>query len=275
MSRFKEIVLPECGINLYESKHKEGDIVNEHFHDVYQILYSLEGEGTVTLEQQQYRFEPDHALIIPPSAKHSVKSSSRLTLLVLAFDASIFKADSLGSLLQASFSASAYRKLNSFTANELRQLLRKMLFEQSKQDSLYPLAIRIALIEILLVIARSMQSQAADSNSLRADRIRAYINSHYFEKLSADVIGLRMGISARYVNTIFKEQYGITPTQYLSDVRIELAKSMLAETDKAIVSIAFEVGYETLPTFYRNFKQAVHMSPHQYRQYHTQAAPLE
>jgi AraC-like DNA-binding protein len=267
MTMLKGITLPECGVHLYESKHKEGSIVNEHYHNVYQILYSLEGEGTVALDNRHYRFKPDHAVIIPPLAKHSIISSSELALLVLAFDPSVFATESLGCLLNPFYSQSVYLKLNPFSANELRRLLRKMLFELTRQDFLYPLAVKIVLIDMLLAIARSMESRASDSNTLRAERIRAYIDSHYFEKLTADVIGVRMGISARHVNTIFKEQYGMTPTQYLTEIRIELAKKMLAKSDKAIVSIAFEVGYEALPTFYRNFKQLANLSPHHYRQY--------
>lgn len=72
----------------------------------------------------------------------------------------------------------------------------------------------------------------------------------------------------RYVNDIFKEQYHMTPMQYLTEVRIETAKKLLTESDKDIVTVCFEVGYENLSTFYRVFKNSVNMSPNQYRKQH-------
>ncbi len=56
--------------------------------------------------------------------------------------------------------------------------------------------------------------------------------------------------------------------QYLTHIRIEHAKRLLLDSDKEIVTICFEVGYETLSTFYRSFKKEVEMTPNQYRQYY-------
>ena len=53
-------------------------------------------------------------------------------------------------------------------------------------------------------------------------------------------------------------------------MRISVAKKLLAETDKDILSVCFEIGYESLSTFYRTFKRYVQMSPNQYRNRHRQ-----
>ena len=74
-----------------------------------------------------------------------------------------------------------------------------------------------------------------------------------------------LGMSIRHINNIFKAQYDITPIQYLTEVRMELSKKMLLETDNDIVSICFEVGFESLSTFYRSFKNYTNTSPNQFR----------
>ncbi|UUZ80110.1 helix-turn-helix domain-containing protein [Paenibacillus sp. P26] len=78
----------------------------------------------------------------------------------------------------------------------------------------------------------------------------------------------KLGVGVRHANNIFKESYGMTPVQYLTESRIRVAKKLLIETDKDIVSICFEVGYESLPTFYRAFKNTVGLSPNKFRQQH-------
>jgi AraC-like DNA-binding protein len=88
---------------------------------------------------------------------------------------------------------------------------------------------------------------------------------NYYEPLQAGDLGSKLGISARHVNQIFKDQYQLTPTQYLTEVRVQVAQKLLQESDKDIVSICFEVGYENLSTFYRTFKGVVNLSPNLYR----------
>jgi AraC-like DNA-binding protein len=265
--KLKTIDLLLNGVHLYESKHLDGDIVDEHHHTIHQILYALEGEGTITLDDKRYEVKQDSVALIVPHSNHSVFSESKLTLLVLVFEETVLDSFARSGLLHSSFASSLYLQLNPFAAADLRQLLRKMLFEQTHQDELGRWAQQIYILETLLVLARFSQSAiVTDSNSLRAERIRSYIDRHYFEPLTAGDIAARLGIGARHVNNIFKEQYRITPIQYLTEVRIGLAKKLLTETDKDIVSVCFEVGYETLPTFYRAFKNIVKMSPNMFRQ---------
>lgn len=257
------------GIGLYESKHTEGDSIEEHHHQVYQILYALENEGEVTLNGESFNFNQDHVAVIAPYSNHSIISDSKLTVLVLEFEETILDASVRERLLYPFFNQSKLIELNLFDAGELRQLLRKMLYEQSHGKEINLLAMKIFLSELLLTLARSLQEpQMMDANILRAERLRNYIDSHYFEIITSNDISAKLGISTRHINNIFKEQYKMTPMQYLTGVRMERVRKMLIETEKDIVSICFEVGFESLSTFYRTFKNATRMSPNKYRTAH-------
>ncbi|WP_240414960.1 AraC family transcriptional regulator [Paenibacillus periandrae] len=257
------------GIHLYESKHRESYEVNIHHHSNYQILYAIEGEGSIQLDGVKHAVEQECAAIIFPHSDHAVSSESHLTLLVMEFDVALMQ-DAFASRWKADMiDGSILLRLNSVSGNELRQLLRKLLFEQKQEDSLSQWAMQIHLLEVLLLLARAKQSaQVTDANGLRAERIRSYIDSHYFEPLMPGELAQRLGISSRHAAHIFKEQYQLTLLQYLTEVRMSTAMKLLAESDKDIVSIGFEVGYESLPTFYRTFKNYVKLSPNKYRQQH-------
>lgn len=265
----QRIELPAEGILMYEFQHVDGEIMKPHHHQVHQILYALEGEGKITLNGKVEPYSQDRVAVIVPNSEHSIVSDSKLTVLVLAFDEAILDAVLRKELLYAFFSKSQLCKPNPFTGSELRLLLRKLLFEQSGGSQLGMLAMKIMLSELMIVLARSQHMmQVSDANSLRAEKIRHYIDTHYFEIVSANDIAAKQGISLRYINNIFKEQYNMTPMQYLTDIRIGLAKQMLAETKKDIASICFELGFETVSTFYRIFKDAVQMPPNKYRTLH-------
>jgi AraC-like DNA-binding protein len=264
-----EIDLSSEGILIYEFKHIDGDVIKEHYHKVHQLLYVVEGEGKITLDGKGSSIQQDNVALILPNSVHSIVSNSKLTVLVLAFVNNVFDSSSQQELLNTFFNTSKLFKLNPFIGSELRQLLRKMLFEHSNTSSLQILAMKIFLSELLILLARAQQPfQIHDANSLRAERIRHYLDTHYFEILSSNDIAVKQGISMRYINNIFKEQYKITPMQYLTNIRIEIAKKMLAETDKDIASICFELGFETVSTFYRIFKTNIKMPPNKYRKIH-------
>jgi AraC-like DNA-binding protein/quercetin dioxygenase-like cupin family protein len=263
------IRLPAEGILMYEVKHTDGDVVKEHHHQVHQILYALEGVGRIKLDGIDSAFNIDHVCVIAPGAEHAIMSDSKLNVLVLAFDQTIFEDAVKNHLLDEHFQHSRLIKPFNYGISELRQLLRKMLFEQSGLHFMRQLAMKIILIEMLIGLSRSQLPHAqTDANSLRAERIRHYIDTHYFENLDAHRIAGILGMSSRYINMIFKEHYNTTPVRYLTDLRIGLAKKMLTETDKDITSICFELGFETVSTFYRIFKDAVEIPPQKYRTLH-------
>jgi AraC-like DNA-binding protein len=260
------IDLPKEGVLLYEFKHVDGDVVKKHHHQFHQILYALEGEGKILLNEKVSAFKHDCVAVIAPKSEHSIISASKLTVLVLAFDESIFDKSIQNELIREFFNMSYLYHSNTFNSNELRQLLRKALFEQGNESNLRFLAMKVFLAELMIVLARTRQTPHLwDANSLRAERIRHFIDTHYFEIMRATDIAAKHGISSRYLNTIFKEQFKTTPMQYLIDIRIDMAKKMLVETNKDIASICFELGFETVSTFYRIFKGTVRIPPNKYR----------
>lgn len=254
-------------IRLNESKHKEGEAVKKHHHQTYQILYVLEDEGKITLDEKEYYVNPDKVAFITPYSDHSIVANSRLAILVLEFEIDSLEIDIQHEIIQAYFNQSSLLTLNVFEASEIRQLLRKMLYEQSIGESINRLALKIYLSELLLMLMKAKEEpRIVDANVLRAERLRKYIDTHYYEMINADYISKMLGMSIRHINNIFKEQYSLTPIQYLTEVRMELSKKLLLETDKDIISICFEVGFESLSTFYRSFKNYTNTSPNQFRE---------
>ena len=254
------------GIHLRENKHTEKDLVENHYHQDYQILYVLENKGEIKLGDKFQEFNQDSLAFITPYSDHSIMAKSKLTVLILEFDL-----DKLGSeyqkiLEEYNFNETKLIQLNIFEAGEVRQLLRRMLYEQSQGQPINWLAMKVFLSELLLILLRSKkETKIKDANFQRADRLRKYIDTHYYEVINPSNIATRIGLSARHINTIFKEEYAITPMQYLSVVRMEVAKKLLIETNKDIASICFEIGFESLSTFYRLFKNFTNFSPNKFR----------
>ncbi len=253
-------------IRLSESIHSEKDTVKEHFHQTYQILYVMEDEGEISLDGNSNSFDRDHLAFITPYSRHSIVAHTKLAILVLEFEPDIFDSTIQRKLINDYFKESKIIKLNEFEAMEIRQLLRKMLYQQSLGNPLEIMGMEVYLMELLYLFARTQQAPSfTDTNTLRAEKLKKYIDSNYFNVINASDLSAKLGVSTRYVNTIFKERYSMTPLQYLTEVRLERAKKLLVETNKDIISICFEVGFESLSTFYRMFSNYTQISPKKFR----------
>ncbi|MCL6454712.1 MAG: AraC family transcriptional regulator [Alicyclobacillus sp.] len=263
---YREIVLPESQISIYESKHTPGEEVRPHHHSVYQILYFLSGKGHILLEGKRYPVGTDQLVLIAPGSEHAVYADSQMTLLVLAFGTFLAGLPGAERLFAKSLEHSKYQVVDAMWAGELRESLRNLLYEQSRPDGYADLAMRSQLLHALLILARTWDvTYFPDSNAHRAYRLKHYIETHYFERLSAEDLAALVKVTPRHMNDVFKQYYFVTPLQYLTDIRVKRAKELLAETEKEVVSICFEVGFETLSTFYRAFKKKVGTSPQQFR----------
>ncbi len=117
---------------------------------------------------------------------------------------------------------------------------------------------------LLMEISHLMQSTLSTENEVALHSI-AYMKVHYAEPITLDVLAEACGISTSYFSRKFKEQAGENYINVLTEIRIREAERLLAETDKSIEEILYEVGYCDDKHFRTLFQKHTGMSPSQYR----------
>jgi AraC family transcriptional regulator len=96
-------------------------------------------------------------------------------------------------------------------------------------------------------------------------QVLEYIHAHLERDLKlADLAGL-LGMSQFHFSHLFKQSIGISPHQYLLQQRIERAKQLLKQTDRSIVEIALECGFNSHSHLSKQFRQHTGMTPKRYR----------
>lgn len=103
-----------------------------------------------------------------------------------------------------------------------------------------------------------------EHSSLVAE-ICAYIDKHYTEPLSMDLITKEFSISRTQLYTIFKEVLRMSVNDYLLLVRMNKAKDLLINTDYSIEIISQMTGYGSSSSFCRTFKNRTGEGPTEYR----------
>lgn len=92
-----------------------------------------------------------------------------------------------------------------------------------------------------------------------------YIEKNLEKEINLDHISKNIGYSKFYLNRIFSEYTGITMYKYLQNRRLTVAAEKLVKTDKPIMQIAYEAGYDTQQSFSFAFKQMYLYPPKIYR----------
>jgi len=76
--------------------------------------------------------------------------------------------------------------------------------------------------------------------------VKEYIDTHYTEKITLDRLSEMFSINKFYLERIFKEQFGVSIINYLTNIRITHAKRLLRFTDKSVEQIGLECGITPL-----------------------------
>ena len=96
-------------------------------------------------------------------------------------------------------------------------------------------------------------------------KVIEYIEKNLENEINLDTISKNIGYSKFYLNRIFTEHTGITLYKYLKNRRLTVAAEKLVKTDKPIMQIAYEAGYDTQQSFSFAFKQVYLYPPKIYR----------
>lgn len=98
-----------------------------------------------------------------------------------------------------------------------------------------------------------------------SERISEYVMENYQDQnLSINMLGEKFELTPHYLSKLFKEQTGKALLDFIHLVRLEHAKTMLAERKETVEEIAIQVGYTNRVTFTRAFKKYFGMTPGKY-----------
>lgn len=127
--------------------------------------------------------------------------------------------------------------------------------------------LEIQLAAVLTELAGDRDKKRLNGkNHTIALQTKEYIDQHYTDpSLSLIQVSEKLGLSARSVSHLFKEELGENFIDYLLKVRFAHAKNMLLETDEPIQWIAEQVGYTHVISFHRAFKKLFNLPPGEYR----------
>jgi AraC-like DNA-binding protein len=117
-----------------------------------------------------------------------------------------------------------------------------------------------------------MAAEPRHESNRRLLRARDAMDRSYADALDIEALASSVNLSRAHFIRSFRDVFGETPHRYLQRRRIERAMDLLRRTEASVTEICFDVGFASLGTFSRTFREIVGVSPSAYRE-REQAAP--
>lgn len=234
-----------------------------HMHEEHCIALMLRGKEITTCRGESHTAFPGDVLLINAEEVHSSQSFETEFIVIkikqnilnrIAFD--IFGRESETPYF------SEFINRDKLMFRLLLNLYRKLTGNISllEQESEF-----ISAVEQLLAQQNKNYSafEPAGKEPRRVKSVRDYLKSHYAENVSLSELASIADLSRFYLLRIFRNQMGVPPHEYQTQVRITQARKLLRK-GHSILDTAFETGFFDQSHFSRNFKRITGRTPGQY-----------
>jgi len=271
----KNLLDPEFPFLLFLSDDLE---FPPHWHDEMELLYVLEGELQVGLAREIHTLASRDILIIGGGEVHyflnnPAKVKSRVA--ILQFGLKLF--DSLSPVMGNRRFLEPHitqgRPEQQPAGSSLNNTLSAMVSEYINKQEGYQLAMKARLYDLLVTLLREIPHEACSdiqrrkqlSRLRRLEQVFRFVDENYSTDIGLQDAASVASFSVYHFTRFFKEATGMTFGQYLSGVRIRKAQEYLLSTGDSVTEVAFRVGFNSIKTFNRLFRNEAGCSPTDYR----------
>lgn len=220
---------------------------NYHTHNAFEIFLVLDGEGTLSLQNEVIKLMPGSIIIINPYEPHEIQTGNEAVLGLFLQVSRHFCKDYFSYFSNLSFS----NRYLSGNITELREVIfqiascyleAKPLFEIELVSLVSGLFCRL-MKDFKFNVLNEHNHSLREKKNQRMKRITAYINDHYTEPIRLSELADIEGLTATHISHLFKDYYGITFQNYLTNLRFEKAITFILNTRLSQMDIALSCGF--------------------------------
>ncbi len=254
-----------------------------HWHYYVELIYILEGSVDFTIGNKAQTAEKGSVILFPPKSVHTItltKGFESSKYDVIKFDPSILPASKLNepdlrSILHSLENTGSKCLISPLEISQwkMKSLFEDVVKENSAQDYAYSLMMTSDLLKILGYFARIWKRDGCmpqtkgvhPAYELSFDMIAEYIDTHYFEPLSVEMLSDMCNVSHATFSRNFQKRFGSSCKEYITATRINVAENMLLFSNHDVAFIAQEVGFTDCSYFIKCYKKLKGITPKQAR----------
>lgn len=232
------------------------DEVASHHHDHHQLVLPVDGELCLSVNYAEGAVTAQQAAIIPAGADHGFYAPVANCFLVADVP------EKMAPMLEQ---LPAFVQLDKALRQYIYFLYQQMQCHQTPGSTETERQMLYLLLQLL---------QQRFGLPVRLDRrielARTYLEQQLHRPISLNQLATIAHLSVRQLTTLFQQQLGRSPQQYLLELRMQKARLLLESTDLQVQSVADQVGYTSLAAFSDRFRRHFGQSPRYFRQQNKQ-----
>lgn len=148
----------------------------------------------------------------------------------------------------------------SFHGTEMKPLTSARIF--ATQDMV---ALCNTLTEAFTSLIDLQDEEGNQQSNQIIQKARQIVKTRYQENLTLDDVAEELNISLFYLSKLFRKHTGISFTEYLTQVRMDHARSLLNDSSWSVKEVAYATGFNSQSYFSKIFKKYTGKSPSEYR----------
>jgi AraC-like DNA-binding protein len=256
-----------------------GSLFNQHWHEHLQFIYFKAGQALIGCNSQSFQVNAGDLVVINGNELHYGENLGfEVLCYMIRIDFSFLLSNQVDSC-QTKYIAPLIQNHIVFKNRvgkdeNITQCIKTMIAEYSSRGIGYELAIKASAYELLVLLLRGYldkvynekEHEMVIKNVKRFQRILDYLDSHFREPISIDQLADMSNISKYHFSRLFKQLTGKSAGDYIRQLRINNALTLLRESDLNITEIAMTSGFNDTNYFCRVFKKCQKSSPSKIRQ---------
>ncbi len=267
-------------VNRYYAMNFDCFDMEPHTHREFEIMYIASGSCNIfswTEESEEaWQMKEGEYVIIDCNAKHQLEVVRGVGCRILNLEIALEPQENgmcIGRLEEQSKSLQDFLKIPApiYKCYDAEGNLHTILTEIHKQlqnktdETEHRVMQNLNLARLLIELGRQRAKKyRAGGGSKYVRMALSYLNEHYDKDIRMEEIAQKVGISAAYLQRLFKEQTGMTLVDKMNELRIEKAKLLLETSRLPITDIAVSVGYNNRQHFTHTFRKLTGCSPSVY-----------
>lgn len=269
-------------LGYYEMKYSDSfEMLDCHWHDEFEFLLMTSGKAVFRVGDMQYNVKKGQAVFIKSGEIHSAYSDDS----VWGFSAIVFHPKLLNSntydKIQGKYINTIIEKQRIFSTliaginsweQELIDHIEKTIEIARKKEYTYELLIKAHLYCIFSLLLKDTRTEVDQNLTYRSDRLKTaiqFIQSNYMQQIHIRDLSNMVNMSEGHFCRYFKKIVSKTPIEYLNYIRIMKSCELLKNTERKILDIAMEVGFNNFSYYINRFKKYMKVTPAHYRKYCT------
>lgn len=246
-----------------------------NWHGETEILILLKGRIEMSCNSEVFTMEPLDTIIISPQVGHATLALEEdTTALVIHVGKDFFQQfDPNFGMYQFILRSNQDNRYNSFFTSLRHHAAMMMLLRLNIESPANQLWIEhhyLALSSDLYSEVDAVKSihgniKPADMTVATFDKMIAYIDENYQQKIELEDIAKIGGYNVNYTSQFFKRQLGVSFLEYVLRLRLREATVRLVNSNDAVAHIASSCGFADIKAFNVSFKKHFHTTPSEYR----------